>query len=281
MSIAAFIPELWAKSIETARDEACVFAEDCNRQYEGEVRQAGDTVHILGVNRPTIHTVARANAGNDIPSAEAIDGSAIDLTIDQIRVFNFIVSDADRAQAVNGVMDAATHEAGVGMASSIDAYIAELGGSASTRYLDASAVQITTDNVLDKLDAAAQKLYEANVPQGETIVATVSPRFWTILKKKYISLDTSNSEMMKNGRVAKYGNIIIKMSNNVYTTNSGAQDKILVRTQKAIALVEQLSKVEAYRPDAKFADAVKGMELFGAQIVRPEELVVINAKYTA
>lgn len=281
MSMSTFIPELWSKSIEKARDEACVFAEDCNRQYEGEVKQAGDTVHILGVQRPTIRTLARANASADITGAEDVSGSSTDLVIDQIRYYNFLVGDVDKAQAVNGVMDEATREAGIGLASAQDAFIAALGGQTTSAYLDANAVQITVDNVLAKLDAAAQKLYEHNVPMTEEIVATVSPRFWTILKQKYILLDTNNSDMMKNGRVAKYGNIIIKMSNNVYTTDSGAQDKILVRTKKAIAFVNPLTKSEAYRPEAKFADAVKGLALFGGVVARPDELVVINAKYTA
>lgn len=280
MAVTSFIPELWSKSIDMARDEALVFLNDCNREFEGEVKQAGDTVHILGGTRPTIRTLTRANAGNDINSAEDLTGSAVDLTIDQISYFNFLCNDFDKAQSAVNIMDAYTKEAGVGLASAIDAYVAGVGGQATTCYLDANAVKITADNCLTKIDAALTKLYEKNVPMSEDIVITVSPRYYELLLQKYQAIDTSNSDILKNGVVGKYHGCTIKLSNNVYTTNSGAQDKILVRTKKAIAACAPLTHTEGYRPDAKFADAVKGYTLYGAIVSRPDELVVINAKYT-
>ena len=100
-----------------------------------------------------------------------------------------------------------------------------------------------------------------------------------ILKQKYMALDTDNSEMIKRGAVAMYGNVDIKLSNNVYTTNSGAQDKIMLRTKKAIAFANPLTKTEAYRPDAYMADAVRGVSLYDAKLIRPEQMVILNCKY--
>ena len=44
----------------------------------------------------------------------------------------------------------------------------------------------------------------------------------------------------------------------------------------AIDEATQLSEIEAYRPELRFADAVKGLHLYGAKIVRPEELYVLQ-----
>ena len=49
--------------------------------------------------------------------------------------------------------------------------------------------------------------------------------------------------------------------------------KCLARTRRAIAFAEQLSEIEAYRPEKRFADAVKGLHLYGAKVVYPNELI--------
>ena len=49
----------------------------------------------------------------------------------------------------------------------------------------------------------------------------------------------------------------------------------LVRTKRSIAFAEQLSEIEAYRPELRFADAVKGLHLYGAKVVYPEEMVCL------
>lgn len=62
-------------------------------------------------------------------------------------------------------------------------------------------------------------------------------------------------------------------------TGSGATDNVyynVLRTDKAIAFAEQIDKVEAYRPETAFQDALKGLYVFGAKIVRPNEIYVIK-----
>ena len=85
--------------------------------------------------------------------------------------------------------------------------------------------------------------------------------------------------MLKNGKVAKYGNVTVKMSNNVKRTSDDAVDNIMIRTKRAIAYAKPLTHTEPYRPEKKFADAVKGFILFDAKVVRPKEVININVKY--
>ena len=40
--------------------------------------------------------------------------------------------------------------------------------------------------------------------------------------------------------------------------------------------VEQINKVEAYRPQDGFEDALKGLYAFGGLVTRPEEIVVLK-----
>ena len=52
--------------------------------------------------------------------------------------------------------------------------------------------------------------------------------------------------------------------------------KCIARTKRAIAFAEQLSEINAYRPEKRFADAVKGLHLYGAKVVYPKEMVLLN-----
>ena len=60
--------------------------------------------------------------------------------------------------------------------------------------------------------------------------------------------------------------------------DSSANSLITVHTDKAVAFVNPMTHVEAYRPEKGFSDAVKGFVLYQAKIVRPKELVVLNCK---
>ena len=286
MAYENFIPSVWATGIERDLERMCVFAEDCNRNYEGNVREVGDTVRIFGVGKPTIHTMERKDASGEIAAAEEVADTSISLAIKQIRYFNFKVGDIDRAQSVKGLMDAIRKESSEGLADEIDRYIAAFATHRDVKSIYAAPKKLVAGtagegeiNVLHALEEAAQALYENDVKQSTKIVAPVSPRFYTLFLRAYTDKDTDNSEMMKNGRVGKYGNIIVKMSNNVARSGGGAVDHIMVRTQRAIAYANPLTHVEPYRPEKMFADAVKGFELFDACVARPKEVVSLNLTY--
>lgn len=284
MSYQNFIPTVWNEQIDRELERLCVFAEDCNRKYEGKVKDKGESVKILGVGKPTIRSIAKADRNNDIEAAETIEDTSIIMVIDQIRYFNYKVGDIDKAQAVGGVMDALQEETSEGLANEVDTYIANLAKEkqAVKLYTTAKKVVVTKEeadgerNVLRVLDDAAKMLYKNDVKTSTPIIATVDVDFYMAFREAYGDKDTDNSKILKNGKVAMYGNITIKMSNNV--AKDGDTSLIQVKTKRAIAYAKPLTHTEPYRPENGFADAVKGFILFGAKIVRPKEMVVANVK---
>lgn len=280
MGYANFQPMVWSVGINRELERLMVFAEDCNREYEGQVKNKGESVKILGVGKPTIKTIAKSARNNDIDGAEEIEDTSVIMNINQIRYFNYMVGDIDKAQSVSGLMNALQGETSEALADSIDTYIAALATDESIKKLNSTAVKVTKDNVLAQVNAALVKLYENDVKSTAKIVVTVSPRFYDLFRQAYEHLDTNNSAELKNGKVGMYHNVTVKMSNNVATTSNGAVDNILIRTQKAIAFANPLTHTEAYRPESKFADAIKGFALFDAKVVRPKEAININVKYT-
>ena len=279
MAYTNFIPAVWSETINRELERQCVFAGDCNRIYEGEISRKGDSVHILGVGKPTIKAMESANASGEIDAAEEIEDTSLTLNINQIRYFNYKVGDIDKAQAVGGLMDALSKETSEGLANEMDRYIANMALDQTVEKLTSEDTLITSANVLSTLDDAIEKLQENDVNFSGGVVITVSPRFYKLFKQAYVGKDTDNSAMLENGKVAMYGNVTVKLSNNVAKSNSGATDNIMIRTKRAIAFVNPLTHTEAYRPEKSFADAVKGFALFDGKVVRPKEIININVKY--
>lgn len=275
MSYRNFSPKIWAKQINRELERAMVFAEDCNRQYEGDVKQMGDTVKVLGVGKPTI--TKQVGGSIVLQDPEAVEDTSVDMVINRVAYFNYLVDDIDRRQAVGGLMDAMSAESSEGTANAMDEDIAALAGTADAPKLFKSTTAITVDNILKQIDLGVQKLMENDVKPETKIVITVTPWFKTILRQAYVQLDTNNSAMLKNGRVGQYDNVIVKMSNNCHRNSDNGHD-IMLRTQRAVAFANPLTHVEPYRPEKRFADAVKGFVLYGTKIVRPKELVVLNVK---
>ena len=285
MAYENFIPEVWSKKIEHDLEKMCVYAEDCNRKYEGNVKECGDTVHILGVGKPTIHTLARENADGNIADAETVEGTDTILVIDQIRYFNFKVGDIDKAQAVNGVLDELTREADEGLADEVDQHLSKLHLKADGKTpVEGVAVKaqdaLTKDNVLDLLDDGQQILFEHNVKSTTEVVVVIPPAVNKLFRKAYLKEDTDNSAILKNGKVAVYAGMTIKMSNNVHKDTDGTYH-MQMKTKRALAYAQPVRHVEPYRPQNSFADAVKGFILFGAKVVRTQEIVDLQAKIAA
>ena len=176
-------------------------------------------------------------------------------------------------------MDTISEETSQGLANEIDKFIANMATSEDVAKLTDEPTVVTKENVLDIIDDAIQALQENDVNMASGVTITVSSRFHKLFKQAYTAGDTSNSKMLENGKIGTYGNVTVKLSNNVAKTENGTVDNIMIRTKRAIAFVNPLTHTEAYRPEKSFADAVKGYALFDGKVVRPSEIININVKY--
>lgn len=275
MAYQNFIPTVWAEAIQRELEREHVFVADTNRQYEGEVKQKGDSVRILGVGKPTITT--QLGKKITLNGAEEVADQSITLPINHVAYFNYKVDDIDKRQAVGGLMEALSKETSEGLADVMDKFVADLALSKQAVVANSTVTTITKDNILTEIDKLLTLLLENDVKRGANITLTLPPKFTMILKQAYTDLDTNNSEMLKNGKVGKYNGITIKESNNCAQDASGNY-MLQLKTDRAIAFVNPMTHIEAYRPENGFSDAVKGFILYDGIIARPKELVVAKWK---
>lgn len=276
MSYNNFIPTVWAETINRDLERDYVFVADCNREYEGKVAKLGDTVRILGIGKPTIKTQIGGNI--ELTGAETVSDSSVSMLIDHVSYFDYMVDDIDKRQAVGGVMDALSKESSEALANEQDIAVSNLSKDKLVTRLDSAAQSISKDNILAYIDKGLEVLYGNDVKPDGFISITVPPWFYLMLKQAYTALDTDNSKMLENGKVGRYGNVIVRMSNNVATDTQG-NSLIQLKTNKAFAFANPMTHTEPYRPEKRFSDAVKGFVLYGAKVVRPKECVILNCKH--
>ena len=268
MAYENFKRTIWSEYIQRELEKKCRLVEDCWTQFEGEAKQ-GKQVKILGVGSPTIGTYTGASIG----APETIADSSVMLNIDQAKFFNFAVDDVDKAQSVPGLMEALMKEATAKMAQARDSYVASLAAGAT--YASNSTQISTAAHAKAAIDAALLALRENDVDLEDDVVITIAPFVYQKLRDNIIADKTNNDELIAKGVVGLYDSCKVKMSNNLY--NDGTDTYMMVRTKRAIAFAGQIEDLEAYRPQTLFADAVKGLNVYGAKIVRPKELFVIKA----
>lgn len=266
-----FQQTIWSKSILRSLEKITSLRNHCNFQYEAESKNAKE-VKILSVNRPTIRKYV---PGVAIERESAGDSSQL-LKLDQYHYFNFEVEDIVKAQSVAGLMEALTDEAGKGLALEGDKYVAEVIKAAvdAEEVAASEVITLTTSNAVSSIEDGFATLYENDCKVNDTFYLEVAPRVFTTLRQQLTELSTNNPEILKKGAVGKINNAFVCIENCLAEAD-GAYMNIL-RTDKAVAFAEQIDKVEHYRPEDAFTDAVKGLYVFGAKVVRPKEVYVMK-----
>lgn len=279
MSYQNFKAKIWAKAIDTELKRAFVFADGTNQSYSGQIKGLGDTVRILGVGKPTVTEHDLQSGDITLSAPEKISDTSVSLVVDKAAYFNYGVGDIDKAQGAGNVLSVLNTEASEEVANAIDKHISNLvnpdSGTVGLQMF--TKTQITNANVMATLDACQAMLYANDVSPATEVEMILPPWLYMAFRQAYQNKDTDNSEYLTNGKVARYGNMTVKMSNNVTIKNDGTRDVyyVQIRTKRAIAVAMSEAHTEPYRPESKFEDAVKGFKLYGAKIVRPKELVVL------
>jgi hypothetical protein len=289
MSLSNFIPSVWSARILETLNTTHVYTNLMNRDYEGEISALGDTVKINSIGRVTIGTYTK---NTDISAAETLTDAQTTLTIDTARYFNFQVDDIDAAQTKPKVMDAAMRDAAWGLADAIDLLIAGLYTqvpAANTQGTNGAPVvggSLTAGSAMyDLLVNMAVDLDESNVPDdGNRFVVVPAWAHGVMLKdNRFINSTETGNQIRANGFIGKAAGFNVYKSNNVTKSGTASTDshRIIAGHPMAWSYAEQVSEVEAYRPQLRFGDAVKGLLLCGYKVVRPTALALLYAKTAA
>ena len=283
MAVTSFIPEVWNARLLNALRADLVYTNLFNRNYEGDIRQAGDTVHINTITDISIKEYTR---NTDIADPDQLTTTDQTLVVDQARYFNFYLDDVDKAQAKPGLIDAAMASASHGLADAVDKYLADLLSKATGTIptglgSTATPLQITAANAYELLVNMKTALDKANVAKiGRKVVLPPEFEGYMLMDNRFAANGGKGEGRLENGAVARAAGFDIYISNNVPNT-SGAKYKIVACTDESNTYAEQLTETEAYRREKGFDDGVKGLLVFGAKVVRPAAVAVATVNFGA
>lgn len=279
MSVTNFIPTIWSARLLRHLDKKHVYANLLNRDYEGEIKNFGDVVKINQIGDVTIKNYQKST---DIDAPEELSGEQLMLTIDQSKYFNFGIDDVDAAQVNPKLMDKAMMRAAYGLNDVTDQFAANLlyvgADAGNVLGTDEAPIVPTANDAYDALVDMSTLLTEANVPmEGRWVVVPAWYHGLLLKDKRFVGNGTDyNKAILEGGEVGVAAGFLVSLSNNVPNT-TGTKYKIIAGTNEAGSYAEQILKAEAYRPEKRFSDAVKGLHVYGAKVLQPKCLAVLTA----
>ena len=283
MAITTFIPELWSARLLYALEKSHVATNLVNRNYEGVIANQGDTVHINSIGAVTVKDYTK---NTNIADPEVLTTADQTLDIDQAKYFNFQVDDVDKAQISGEIIDTAMGRSAYALADVSDAFLLKTiaNGVASANKIGAKATltALTASNVYENIVKMRTLLDKANVPTtGRTIVVPPEVYALLLLDDRFAkSGSDSGQNALLNGMVGRVAGFDVFMSNNCVSGtdgDSGSTAYFVITAQVAAATTyaEQIIKTEAYRMEKRFADAVKGLHVYGAKVTDGSQIAAM------
>jgi hypothetical protein len=286
-----YIPNLFAKKLLIEFYKSTVFGAIANTDYQGTISDMGDKVSIRTLPSITINTYTK---GMDL-TYEKLTPTNVDLLIDKGRYWAFPVNDVDLKQAdIAYVNQWSAHAASSlkvnidnGILSDIYTDVHASNKSASAGAISAN-VNIADVNVLNEDDTMVDLIVDCgdvldqqNVPsEGRWFV--LPSRAVAAIKKgtlKDASISGDSTSVMRNGKVGTIDRFTIYQSNNVY--NDGTHDFALFGHPTALTFASQMAKVETLRNQNDFGSLVRGLQVYGYKVVKPEAIGYATIDYAA
>jgi hypothetical protein len=279
MAISSMLPQVWSARILAKLEKSLVFAQPgvVNRDYEGDIRADGDRVHIHSFNDLTVNSYTK---NSTTLSYEVMTDSRVTLLIDNAYSFSFKVDDIDAAQMRPKLIDAAADRAAYQLAEQADGYIAGLytGASAAAPDNVVESSQFNSSNVYQKLVELSVLMDQANLPSDGRYVV-VPPWIKGLLLQNSSFVTAAQPSVVLNGQVGQIAGLNILVSNNVKTTGSApVVTHMMAGHASAIAYAEQIVNVEGLRLEGSFADAVRGLHLYGGKVLDGARLFDLQAQ---
>ena len=289
-----FIPEIWSgKLIENFYD-ATVLAAISNTDYEGEIRQMGDTVNI----RTTPEITIRSYTKGQTLVVENPDKPKIQLVIDKGEYFACVEDDVDKVQADINLMDTWSKDASERMKIKIDQRVltdllpdiastnkgATAGAKTASFNLGTNAAPLTvtkdgvggTTSVVDLIVDMGTVLDEANAPEAGRYLV-IPAKMAGLIKKselKDASLTGDSVTPLRNGRLGMIDRFTVYVSHNLSRSGTGSSTKynIIAGHKMGFTFASQMTNMETLRAQSTFGNIIRGLQVYGYKVTKGEAL---------
>lgn len=299
-NINAFVPEFYSQKLLKESKEMTDFKNNMtNNDWEGEIKSAGDTVHIV---TPDLSNIVIGQGV--VPVTNNVYPKSLTLTIDKSKSFQFKFNDIEQAQSqfnmLDGYMSASNEQMMIEVNKELevavldDASVPKV-GDATTPFAATSATIVSFFNRLKKtlmankaLSPAGFYTFKGNKEQAlqlAPIVTIGTGLFEELVNSTQLTHPTvQGDDILYKGVVGQIAGMKIFVDTllDTITSTDGttfeADDAnksyvAIAGTKMGITFAEQYNKVEKLRDPQTFADIGRALYLYGYKITNPKSLV--------
>lgn len=269
MAIKTFIPELWSTMILATLRNISVAEQFINHQYEGEIRQKGDTVKINILDDVTVNDY---DSGTPI-TYEDLSSTLSELKIDQAKYCAIKLDDVDKIQAAGELLGPATDNIAYKLNDAYDKFIfdtlakAAASKTANMVGTDGAPIDISdNDTAIEVFVDVVTKANRNNIPNYDRRAVVTPEVAGAIMKSDKRSITPKFEEFIRMGYIGNLYGVEVFSSNNL-AQSSGGNDLILLTTPMMTTVANQLLEMEALRSETSFKDLVRALHVYGAKTV--------------
>ena len=269
----------WAAAAKVAAIEKSIAAMVSSGAYQVD-SEGANKITVVGVNTPTISDYV---PGTTTLTYEQLTDNKVDIDIDKYKEFSFTVDEAQVAQSTPDYVPAAITQASEALALEGDKAMLALYSDANIPAGNkegsiGASISITVSNVLQYASKLSRILRENHVNRGD-MWAVVPPWFMDLLAQAAGDRLTANTEVFEFGEVYKYAGLNFVESTEVVAAGAGSDEyQIMAFSSRAIPFVSQIQKVESLMNPSAFGELVRGLYVFGTEIVFPTEVAILSAE---
>jgi hypothetical protein len=295
-----FIPILWSTKLIEKFYASTVLAAISNTDYEGEIKNKGDTVVIR--TKPT--KAISDYVADGLLAVQRPSSNIVELKIDKGKYFNLILDDVYEIQADLNMMNMWSDDAAQQFKIVVDTMVllGILGQAAATnKGATAGAIsaniplgattaplQVVARNpagtagkveIIDLLVRMGQCLDENNIPeQGRWVVlpAWVASQI-KMSELRDASLTGDGTSILRNGRLGMVDRFTIYVSNLLPKGTAAGlvagEWVVYAGTSHALTFASQINKVETLRSEMTFGQLLRGLQVFGYKVLDGTALV--------
>ena len=267
----AFIPQIWSQKLSQMLEKNCVMLQCVNRNWEGEIKNQGDTVKIITPAAVSVSTLTSENI-----EYSSLTPTSQDLVIDQKKFFAFKIDDVAQVQANTDIMEAHLVNAKKAIEEVQDSYLLgmhtnvsednTIGSESSPIALDKSTIY---ENFV-KLSLALKNSDAVHLGAKPWVVINPNIESYLLQSPEFISAYKVADETLREGSIGRIAGMDVLVSTNL--TDVDGKYYVLAGTNEAITFASQFAKIESLRDKDSFSDLVRGLYLYGAKTVQPKAL---------
>jgi hypothetical protein len=310
----SFIPTLWSGKLLAKFYQNTMLSEIMNTDYEGELKNKGDTIRIRTAPSITIndYTGAGSTLATEVPVPIFQD-----MQVNKAKYFSVQTNDVLAQQADMDLMNMFTEDAAKQLKIAIEdevffntfvtngpaaANAGATAGAISANYnlgTDLAPVAVSgaaSAGLLNTILAMSAALDEQNVPEdGRFLVISPFDRqilMQTNIAQAYFTGDSSS--IIRTGKIGMLDRFTVYVSNllpkgaaakalvpGLSATSGGAtltdalaRRTMVAGTKHACSFAMTISKTEPLRNQTDFGDIVRGLAVYGRKVVKNEALIV-------